>query len=515
MDARAKTFIGFLGVLFLVAGQLIYFTLPDGAFLLFAGHTIVGAACLMIFLFGGGVALLRQRSENRASPKLRSSMVRLILLVAVAVVINLILYRNEVFEYDSTAKKVYSLAPETVELLQNLPGPLRIRAFFLGGVVTDPKARKLLSELSHRGAEVTMFDPEKDLLSLERYGITQSETLHFSLELPSGETRTVKLSHTLGEDDVAGALKKLRRTGSRLVLVSKGHGEASIDDKAEGGYLFLREALEGENLEVRGVAIGAAPELPAETSALIISAPKEEFSEAERRVVADYLSKGGNLLLFHEARTSREVPMLARLFGIQTGEDLVVEPLPAEQGLGVQPKLTDFSRLNPITRSFTRSAIFTTASSVRKLKEADPRAVQELAFSAPSAWAEMNLTEVFSSTPQAAKQADDLPGPVSLAAAAEGSTGGPKLKGRAVVFGDADFVSNVHLRELANRDLVLNAVTWAMGEEPPAGGRARTLQLTTRKLSSEELGRIFLVGAILVPEFFALIGLFIAYRRSR
>ena len=276
MDARTKTFLGYLGILFIVAGQLTYFLLPDGAFYLFAGHTILGTLCLLVFLLSGGITLVRERSANRASPKIRASVLRLILLFGAVAAINLGVYRHEIFQYDATAQKVYSLAPETEELVKSLPGKLRIRAFFLGGFVTDPKVRKLLEELQRRGAELSMFDPEKDLISLERYGITQSETLHLSLELPNAETRTVKLSHSLGEEALVGALKKLARTGSRLILVSKGHGEPSLEDKTENGYLFFREALEGENLEVRGVALGAAPALPDETKLLIISAPRDE-----------------------------------------------------------------------------------------------------------------------------------------------------------------------------------------------------------------------------------------------
>src|SRR5262249_48146141 len=152
------------------------------------------------------------------------------------------------------------------------------------------------------------------------------------------------------------------------------------------------------------------------------------------------------------------------------------------------------------------SVLFTTVSSVRRLPEADARAVQELALTSASSWAETNLELLFSSTPQAAKEANDIPGPVSVAAAAEGSTGTPHLKGRIVVFGDADFVSNTNLRELANRDFVLNAVEWAIGDELATGARARTLRLTTRKLTPEELSRIFLFGAILLPECFAVLG---------
>lgn len=510
-----KAYLGLLGLVLLLTGQAIYFLLPDESFLLFAIHTALGTVCVVGFLFSGGISLLREQSSEKQFKRRRNAFIQAAILLIAVAVSGMVLKRHELFEYDSTFQKVFSLAPETTEILKNLPGKLTIRAFFLGGVISDSKVRKLLEQFEDKGVQIVMIDPEKDLTSLERFGITQAESLHFTLHMPSGEDRTAKIAHVAGEDDLDRILKKLIRSGSRLVLFTKGHGEPSIDDKSEAGYLFFKEALEGENLNIQGVSLSSIPKIPDDARLLIVAAPKEEFPAEERKIVADYIAKGGSVVLFQEPRASREAALLARLFGIEIGQGVIVELLPGGQGLGVQPRISDFSKMSSITRGFTRSVLFTTASSVKRAPGADERAVQELGFTGMSGWEETNLELLFSSAPQAAKDLGDTPGPVPVAAANDGSIGVQRFKGRAVAFGDADFVSNLHLRELANRDFVLNAVNWALGEEVSPGARARSLTLTTERLSSEQLSKLFLFGAIILPEIFALFGLYLAYRRSR
>jgi len=511
MRAESKKLIGTLGLLFFVVGQLIYFLLPGEVFALFVSHIVLGSICLVTFFFSGGFTLGELRSRSLA--RKRASIFTVILSTAAFLILLFVLERGEIFEYDSTQKKIYSFSEEAEAIFKELPGELTIRAFYLGGTVEDEKVRRLLRGAERRGVKVEILDPERDLSALERFGVTQAETLHFTLKMPSGELRTAKGARLSSEESFLQILKKVLRKDSPLILFSKGHGEPSIEEKLEQGFLFLKEALEGENFEVKSIALQNEERIDARL--LVIAAPKEEFLERERKLVVDYLSRGGSILLLNESRTTREIYALSKLFGIIVEENIIVEPLPGGQGLGVQPRVSDFSPSSPVTRGFSRSVVLTTASSVEKGQNVDERAVKELAYSSPGSWAESNLPLLFSSTPQAARgEPGDRNGPVPVAAAFDGSVQGQRLRGRAVVIGDADFVTNLHIREVANRDFVLNAVNWLIGEEISSLSRARTLAMSTEKLSAQNRDRIFLIGAIIIPEIFAALGLFFLYRRG-
>lgn len=70
----------------------------------------------------------------------------------------------------------------------------------------------------------------------------------------------------------------------------------------------------------------------------------------------------------------------------------------------------------------------------------------------------------------------DLPGPLSIAAAAENST----TKGRVVVIGDSDFADDTYFNQYGNSDMFINSVDWAAGQEG-------LISLTTKAATTREM----------------------------
>jgi len=501
---------GVVGILCLIISQIIYFFLPGAPFFIFVSHLVVAAGLLGLFLIRGGLELFRTTLNLRDRSLRLKSLLKIFLVVLILVFINTLLMRKELFELDTTNQRIHSLSNETRELVNRLPAKLSIHAFYLGGVIPDEIIRAQLKALEKAGVQVSMVDPEADPLSLEKYGVTQQETLHFSLTTPNGEQRVARAAHIKSEEQLNLILKKLTRTDLRVVLYSTGHGEPSLEDKLEKGALFFKEALEGESLEVKGVSLSSISKIESNVSILIINAPRDNFSETERRVVAEYLARGGNLILFNEPRLSQEVALLGKPFGIDIGEDIILEPTP-NTGLGIEARILQFSKDSPITRTFSRGVSFTGSSSVRRAKEST--AVTELAFSSNSSWAEKNLDLLLSSTPVAAKDLEDLPGPVPVAAAYDGTAPNTRLKSKVVVFGDSDFIKNAHLRELANGELILNSINWILGTDLSVQTNSRSMTKTAQKLTYEERAEITLIGGILLPELLAIASILIWYRR--
>jgi ABC-type uncharacterized transport system involved in gliding motility auxiliary subunit len=78
-----------------------------------------------------------------------------------------------------------------------------------------------------------------------------------------------------------------------------------------------------------------------------------------------------------------------------------------------------------------------------------------------SAWGETDFASMQANGQVAYNQGVDIPGPLMLAAAVEDTTAGNHV----VVFGDADFASNVFFSQYANGDMFLNSIDWAAGQE--------------------------------------------------
>lgn len=171
---------------------------------------------------------------------------------------------------------------------------------------------------------------------------------------------------------------------------------------------------------------------------------------------------------------------------------------------------------HPITRDITQRAVYFTDPQVIDVKN-DPAAdlsVQVIAEAPPSAWGETNPE----SLPRNYDPKIDRKGSLSLALAVE-AKGGEDLglkPMRAVVIGDSNFAANSLLAggSTANRDLLLNAVSWltdsglASSPSLPADGGALRLAISRGRQI-----RFWLRSVFLLPASVALLGAVMAYLR--
>jgi ABC-type uncharacterized transport system involved in gliding motility auxiliary subunit len=124
------------------------------------------------------------------------------------------------------------------------------------------------------------------------------------------------------------------------------------------------------------------------------------------------------------------------------------------------------------------------------------------------------------------REPEDLAGPVSVAAAYERKLSPPKdpaaavdstevsfeKTARVVVFGDSDWIVNANIAIYANRDFVLNALNWVIGEEGGVTIRPRQMRFSNAPIQSDTFIWL-LVLSFLVPELILILGLVIWWRR--
>ena len=143
---------------------------------------------------------------------------------------------------------------------------------------------------------------------------------------------------------------------------------------------------------------------------------------------------------------------------------------------------------------------------------------------APSAWAETDLTGVFEKGEAVFDEGKDRKGPVSIAVAAtvqrkgapqaaEGEAAPTAGESRIVVFGSDEFANNKNLQSFYNRDLVLNAVGWVAGEENLVSIRPRGMRSSRVQLTGNEMTTIFYLSVLGLPELLLLIGVVVSLRR--
>jgi hypothetical protein len=412
---------------------------------------------------------------------------------------------------DWTFERRYELAPATRKALHELPGRLEALLFY---DPLDPRRRQtrlLLQSLAREGdvrvGELPLDAAQDDV---DRYEVGGSNTV----VLVVGDRFETVDRPTEGA--LYEALYRLRARETGALAFLTGEGEGDLERTDERGYSGLAAALETEGYRIRSVPSAALAELPPETDALVVLAPRRHLLPESLAALRRYLLGGGHLVAFLEPGVESGVEDLLAEFGLRSPNEVVVDPASAElgpTGRGVSPLIYNYET-HPTTRGLdpTRMAMLHGARAFELTK---PRVEDELrrtVLSSPRAWLSADLSLLTSRQPPP-DPADAARGYQALAAAGRYRRDGRET--RIVAFGDGDFASNRYLRALYNLDLVLNAVHWATEREPEITLRPKLRTPLNFPIPLANTVQALYGVGLLVPELLLAAGGLVWLRRRR
>ncbi|HOL67911.1 MAG TPA: hypothetical protein PKX93_10695 [bacterium] len=145
--------------------------------------------------------------------------------------------------------------------------------------------------------------------------------------------------------------------------------------------------------------------------------------------------------------------------------------------------------------------------------------VQSLAKTSSASWAETDQAALRGGT-VSFDEKKDRRGPVSVAAVSEMTVTDTGIasdqeskKGRLVVFGDSEFVSNRFLKLQGNLDLILNTIAWLSEEDILVSIRSKEQASQPLNLSARQ-GRVaFFLPVVIIPGLILLSGIYVFTRR--
>ena len=237
----------------------------------------------------------------------------------------------------------------------------------------------------------------------------------------------------------------------------QGHGEPSLSDSGERGYLKFGGIL-GENyIASEPLNLRGRNAVPDDCNLLIIAGPYGTFSETELQKIDQYLAQGGRLfMLFNEFSIKQPTGLdsiLAR-WGVAALSDVVQEPENTKSGKDVIIyTFNNHPVVNPLT-GLAVQLILPRPVGIVDLKNppADAPKVDALVFSSPQSTLRDDSTAAARSYPlMVAVEQKAVPGVAST----RGTT-------RMVVVGDSFFLDNQMIEAGANRDFAGHAVNWLL-----------------------------------------------------
>ena len=454
----------------------------------------------------------------------------------IAILVNFLLFRNPT-RVDITATRVFTLAPQTINILENLDTTVRANAFFTPSTASTAAARQqaedLLNEFErYSGNFVYRFiDPEISPALAEQYDVTSYPAVVFE-DVNRGVQEHVT---ALTEQGFATGILIATGVERKVVYYLTGHQEAGFtrdpatNEIDETGFDFALQGMQRDNYVVLPLNLTQFEVVPDNAAVLVIAGPRSDLNDVEREALTEYILGGGRVVALFDPATSESYLELLGLWGLTLGEHNVADALSNVAGQDFTPlaqqansqyvpeslaRLHDIAITNEIDVTFFPGV--TSINSTINPADFPPHVqVVPLVLSTPVSWLETNPEEA-DYDPE-----EDLRGPFNLAAVITGhatiaqspqeALGYPELK--LVVFGDSDFARNKYFYSSNNQDLLLNSVNWLAEDYHLIDNRPKLIPIRELVLNRREREFVKWSSWFLPPAIMLLAGGYVWWRR--
>ena len=484
-------------------------------------------ASLAIGLLGLAVAILLdpatlQGWAGRRQARYGGNVAVMVLaLLGILVVGNYLVSKNAK-QWDLTANKVNTLAPETLQSLQALPSPVKAIAFYTSSFASAKTTAKNLFE-QYRVASGGNFtyefhDPTGEPALARQYNITSDGT---TVLLLGTHQESITFA---SEDQIDGALVRLTHPTKRSIYFLTGDGEHAIDGTDQQGMSNVVGLLKNQNYDVQALNLAVTNTVPASATAVVIAGPLVPLTSVESDLLRVYLEKGGSVVVMEDpliqspqtplTATEPFVNYLSQSWGVTLDNDVIVDLYNSISGQPLYPTDSSYGTSTIVSRLQKIKTMYPVARSVTipaAGKELTGTTYSALVKLDPAAWGETNFNEL-SQGSGPAQDATDIQPPLNVAVTAQNSTTNARL----VVFGDSDFASNAFYAQGANANLLVNAIDWATADETLINVTPKTpTQLTLSLTNSLTINAIFVLVVIVMPLLVLVMGGVVWFQRRR
>ena len=152
---RKIQFFGVAGLVILIFGLLTFALVEHDPYHFTGTHLIMAVLLLGAFAVQGGLLAFGKSAFRRAARFGAGATLYSALFVGLLVLVNYFVHRHDPIHYDSTEQNVYTLAPQTKEVLRRLQKPVVVRAFFVGGEL-EPEVDALLKRILRESTNIRL-----------------------------------------------------------------------------------------------------------------------------------------------------------------------------------------------------------------------------------------------------------------------------------------------------------------------------------------------------------------------
>ncbi|BAB77987.1 GldG family protein [Anabaena sp. FACHB-709] len=474
--------------------------------------------------------------------------------LAVLVILGLINFLGSRYQIraDLTEAQLFTLSPQSQQLVQNLPQPVKVWVF---DVIQNPQDRQILENYRRKSPnfQFEYINPQTRPGLAEKFGVKDYGEVY----LESGNRRqlvqTLNVNERLSEIRLTNRLQQIISDRTAKVYFLQGHGEHPIT-AGEGAISQAVQALGDKNYNSSPLNLVENAKVPDDADVVVLAGPKRGLFDAEVKALQDYLNRGGNALLMIDPSTNPNLNSLLQEWGVRLDDRLAVDVSGTGAQLGpAAPIVTDYGQ-HPITKEFGNNISFYPLA--RPLEITPVAGVESTPLlktkAYPNSWAESDLqNENLQFNPE-----KDLKGPLTLGVAltrtlpapssptpspspinqtpanptpspspitttpanptpspspitptpanltppSEQKPEKPATESRLVVIGNSEFVTNTIFQQQLNGDVFLNSVTWlSQQDQQPLSIRPKEPKNRRMNLSTSQANLLTLSSLFVLP----------------
>jgi ABC-type uncharacterized transport system involved in gliding motility auxiliary subunit len=534
MKAAIKFFLKyavFLGVGLASAGLMVGFV--SGSWDMTASGLIIAGVVLMgiWLLFLGRLGDPNQPKfwQRRSTQVGTNALISTLSVLAILGLINFVAVR-QVYRVDLTETQLFSLAPETKQVVKSLKQPVKLY-LFTGD--RDPNDQILLDRLTAQNQNLTVeyIDPQTNPTLAQRFNLKNDLVNKdvFLERFSKGQNRpitqlvqTINPQERLSESKIVNALIRVTSDRQPKIYFLQGHGEKTLEP-GKASYSAAVKALTDRNFLAAPLSLAQTGAVPADAAVIVIAGPQKPLFEPELQLLENFQAEGGSLLVLLDPRTKTGLDPLLQKWGIKLDDRLAIDASGIGQQLRLGPAAPIVQRYSdhPITRSFANGISFYPYARPLEIVAVPDVRPNPIVVTNDKSWADANPDE----KPVKFGEGDRMgPLPIGVAlsrlvAVPTAATASPapasNLESRLVVFGNTAFAMDGYFNQGINGDVLLNSISWlSQDDTQPLSVRPRSVK-NRRIIPSQALVVGLFVSAVVVVPLLGLIAALVLWWRRR
>lgn len=392
---------------------------------------------------------------------------------------------------DYTETGIFTLAPESKQLVKNLSEPVKVWVFDKD---RNPQDRELLENYRRQGSQFSFeyVDPQAQPGLAQQFGVKQFGDVYIEAGKQRQLVQTLNPQERLSEVRLTNKLQQIKGDRTEAVYFLQGHGENSLSGE-QGGLSQAIGALKDKNFTTKPLNL-LQQSVPKDATVVVIAGPKRALFAPEVKALSNYLNSGGSVLLAVDPNTDPGLDSLLQNWGISFDKRLIVDPQGAALGLGpAVPVVTNYGQ-HPITKDFGNGFSFYRGARPIETKPVAGVQATPILLTSPQSWAESDLNnKEVQFNPESDRQGPLILGIAltrNLKAASNTKTASQQpTQARLVAIGNSTFAMNGLFEQQLNGDVFLNSVSWLSNSDQqmlsirPKEPKNRRLNLTPPQVS--------------------------------